>query len=145
MKKSKSLIAVAILLFVFSLPIFGAVVFSFLKKDYFGSFITACAGAYMVSSSFALPKLQPRARRVALAFFSMFMTVFGLVFVWRLSIRGDVTWDLDISHFQIPDFMARLICLFIFFVSAWSLWILMRRDVRELFQNQNNSPKPISI
>jgi len=46
----------------------------------------------------------------------------------------------DRPHAIVPQFVVILIMISYIAISAWMLWVLIRRDVRELFQHKNNSP-----
>jgi hypothetical protein len=46
----------------------------------------------------------------------------------------------DRPHAVIPLFLVASVMFSYIIVSVWMLWVLMRRDIRELFQHKTNSP-----
>ena len=51
----------------------------------------------------------------------------------------------DRSHAIIPMFLVILVMISYVWIAAWIFWVLMRRDVRELFERKTNLAIPVSI
>jgi hypothetical protein len=89
--------------------------------------------------------------------YALFVTGITFVFmvpsaVWAIFNSGELVYHFPFAMMrdQRPHEATSLGIIILFFVSGliisgWMFWILMRRDVRELFQQKTNSPAPVSI
>ena len=76
--------------------------------------------------------------------------IIGALFftVWDLSHLGSLVvyfYGVRLDNNPHPPASALLVAFYMFTIIArdvWMFWVLMRRDVRELFQRKSNSPTP---
>ena len=97
-------------------------------------------------AGFGLLKLWRVARWYCLFMVGTFLS-FGLpMVVWAVFNSNKIIFQFssvlidDRPHAIVPLFVIILVMISYIAISAWMLWVLMRRDVRELFQRKTNSP-----
>jgi hypothetical protein len=77
--------------------------------------------------------------------FSLPMTVWAVLNSNRVVFQFPSVLIDDRHHAIVPLFLVVLIMIGYIAISTWVVLILMRRNVRELFQRKSNSPTPVSI
>jgi hypothetical protein len=93
-----------------------------------------------------LLKLWRGARWYSLFIFGSFLLFALPIGAWAIFNSDKVVFQFpnvridDRPHAIIPLFAVILAMISYVGFSAWMLWVLMRRDVRELFQRKTNSP-----
>jgi hypothetical protein len=74
--------------------------------------------------------------------FALPMTVWSVFNSDRIVFQFPSVLIDDRPHAIVPLFLVVLVMIGYVAISTWMVWVLMRRDVRELFQHKINSPTP---
>jgi hypothetical protein len=145
MKRPISLTAVGMLLFSMGL---AGVISDCLRSGGFA--IPSCSLFNMIAGVGLL--LLWRAARLYSLFVSGSALLFSLpMTVWAVFNSNKIVFQFpavlidDRPHAIVPLFLVVFAMTGYVTVSAWVVWVLMRRDVRELFQHKVNLPTPVSI
>lgn len=141
MKKPIALIFVATILFALGVFLIASFPFALFKhdKEIAGGFPgLVFGGCCMIYVANGLLKLQSKSRISAIGVFGIFGLAFGWVFWMSVSQQADG----DFIGYQMSSAFQAAISFFVMILSLSSIWILMRRGVRELFQHKINSPTP---
>jgi hypothetical protein len=77
--------------------------------------------------------------------FALPMTVWAIFNSDRIVFQFPAVLIDDRPHAIVPSFLVVLALIGYAVVSAWVVWVLMRRDVRELFQAKTNSPTTVPV
>ena len=142
MKRPTSLTIVAV--FLFSMGLSGVVADCVRTHGFAipsGNLFTMIAGV-------GLLKLWRGARWYALFMSGSFLLFALPMTVWAVFNSDRIVFQFpsvlidDRPHAVVPMFLVVLIMTGCVAISGCMVWVLMRRDVRELFQNKINSPTP---
>jgi hypothetical protein len=143
MKRPISLTAVGVLLFLMGL--FG-IVTDCVRTH--GLELAPSVNLFNMIAGIGLLKLWRAAWWWCLYLLGLFLT-FGLpMTVWAVFNSNRITFHFssvlidDRPHAIVPLFVVILVMISYIVIAAWMFWILMRRDVRELFQRKTNSRTP---
>jgi hypothetical protein len=143
MKRPISLTAVGVLLFLMGL--FGIVADC---VRIHGLPLAPSISLFNMIVGIGLLKLWLGARRYCLYLLGLFLT-FGLpMTVWAVFNSNRIVFHFlsilidDRPHAIVPQFVVILVMISYIAIAAWMFWVLMRRDVRELFQSKTNSQTP---
>lgn len=99
-------------------------------------------------AGFGLLKLWRYARWYCLFMFGSFLLFALPMTLWAIFNSDRIVFQFssilidDRPHAIVPQFAVILVMISYIAISAWMLWVLMRRDVRELFQSKTNSQTP---
>ena len=77
--------------------------------------------------------------------FALPMTVWAAFNSDRIVFQFPAVLIDDRPHAIVPAFLVVLAMIGYVAISAWVVWVLVRRDVRELFQRKTNSPTPVPV
>lgn len=147
MKRPIALTVVAILFFAFALYQILADVINaggFKAGNNLISILNICA-------AIGLLKLSRGWRNYALFICTFWMVLIVPFSFWaifhpdQIVVRCSGIYIDDRLHEVLPAYLVAVICFTVTTVNAWMLYVLMRRDVRQLFQRTTNVPKPVSI
>jgi hypothetical protein len=147
MKRPIALTVVAIFLFAFALSAIltdEVGIGGFSPGSNLVSILNICA-------AIGLLKLSRGWRNYVLFVFTFSLLLIVPFSFWAVFHPGQIVVRLsgiyidDRLHEVLPTYLVAIICFGIMAINAWMLHVLMRRDVRELFHRQNNTPKLISI
>jgi hypothetical protein len=76
----------------------------------------------------------------SLLLFALPMTVWAVFNSGRIALKFPSVLIDDRPHAVAPMFLVIVVMIGYVAMSGWIVWVLMRRDVRELFQHKINSP-----
>ena len=71
--------------------------------------------------------------------------------VWSAFNSGKIVFQFpsvlidDLPHAIVPTYVTVMAMIGYIVISAWAVWVLMRRDVRKFFQDKANLPTPVPV
>ena len=141
MKRPISLTAVGVFLFLMGL---SGIVADCVRTH--GLALVPSANFFNVIAGVGLLKLWRGARWYALFVIGSFLLFALPMTVWAVFNSDRIVFQFpsvlidDRPHTIVPLFLVVLVIIGYIAVSAWTFWVLMRRDVRELCQRKTNLP-----
>jgi hypothetical protein len=140
MKRPVSLTVVAAFLFLMGL---SGIVADCVRTH---GFVILSVSLFNTIAGVGLLKLWRVARWYALFVLGSFLLFALPMTVWAVFNSDRIVFQFpsvlidDRPHAIVPLFLVVLVMISYVAIAAWTFWVLMRRDVRELFQHKTNSP-----